>query len=87
MGAAIRTSYSVICCRILLNLRGATTPNDHSTTVSKGLVFASSHGEPPNQADTIQLEACNTRDDEENHGGGMAEASSWDVNHPGVEAW
>jgi len=72
MTPATRTSHSIICCRILLNLKQAIAPKDigHSTTESRGMDFALPPGEQSSQTEAFQLETRDTRDDEENRGGG-----------------
>jgi len=65
MVAPIRVVHSIICCRILLNLRRAAVWEDGLTGVSTGMVFATVHGQRTNQAETAQLEPHTTRGDEE----------------------
>ncbi|KAF9791081.1 hypothetical protein BJ322DRAFT_1208316 [Thelephora terrestris] len=67
MGASTRVMHSIICSRILLNLREAVTPNNTSTEVSTGLAFASSFGQRTTQPqhETIRLEVHHTWSGEE----------------------
>jgi hypothetical protein len=82
VNTATRVSHSIICCRILLNLKQAATPENTSTGVSTGLAFRTSPGEQTNQAETVQLEARGSWDDEGNQEGGMAGTSSQNRNRP-----
>lgn len=61
MAASTRVVHSIICCRILLNLKEAVTPNSTSTEVSTGLAFASSSGRQTNQPERAQLETYELR--------------------------
>jgi hypothetical protein len=65
LAASIRVVHSIVCCRILLNLRRAVTRRDGSTEVSHIIVFATAPGPQTNQAETILYEAYGTRSDEE----------------------
>ena len=65
MVAPTRVIHSIICCRILLNLRQAAVWGNGLTGLSTGIVFATAHGQQTNQAETVQLEANATRGDEE----------------------
>jgi len=60
MGSSTRVAHSIICCRILLNLKQAVTPRGTLTEVSTGLAFADSVGRQTNQPETILLETCGT---------------------------
>jgi len=60
-----RVIHSIICCRILLNLRQAAVCGGNLTGVSTGLVFAVVPGQQTNRAETIQLEAYGARSAEE----------------------
>lgn len=68
MGASTRVFHSIICCRILLNLKQAMSTKGSLTEVSTGLAFASSVGQQTNQQETIQLEGYETQSHEEDHG-------------------
>lgn len=57
MGASTRVFHSIVCCRILLNLRQVGTPKSTSTEVSTGLAFASTVGQQANNPETIGLES------------------------------
>jgi len=62
-----RVVHSIVCCRILLNLRQAAIPRGPSTILkSISLQFAVAPEEETNQVETIQPETYGTRDDEEN---------------------
>jgi len=79
MTASVRVVHSIVCCRILLNIRRAASLRDGSTvTGSTGLVFATAPGPERNQVDTIQLEMCGVRSGEEDsrHGGYVVGRSS-----------
>lgn len=70
MAASIRVLHSIVCCRILLNLRRAASVRSTSTQVSTGLAFATSPAQQTNQAgadqtETIGLETYGARTDEE----------------------
>ena len=65
MAASTRVLHSIVCCRILLNLRQAASTRSTETGVSTGLAFATSPGQQTNQADTVQLETYGTGTDEE----------------------
>jgi len=61
-----RVVHSIVCCRILLNLRQAAIPRGASTILeSISLQFAVAP-EETNQVETIQFEMYGARDDEEN---------------------
>jgi len=63
-----RVVHSIVCCRILLNLRQAAIPRGPSTILeSISLQFAVAPEQETNQVETIQLEARGMRDDEENY--------------------
>ena len=53
MGATTRVMHSIICCRVLLNLREAVKPDDTSVEVIASLVFVSPIGQQTNQLQTI----------------------------------
>jgi len=68
---SIRVAHSIVCCRIILNLRQAATTGSTSTTaVSTDLMFATSPRQPTNQGETMQLEVCGLWDDEDAPGDG-----------------
>ena len=84
MAASTRVIHSIVCCRILLNLRRAALPNITLTDVSTNLAFAASAiGQ---QTETIRLDTYGTLGDEQNQRGGMAEISSQDGHCPVGEA-
>jgi hypothetical protein len=58
MGASARVLHSIVCCRILLNLKEAVTPGNTLTEVSTGLAFASSVGQQTGRPETIQLDGA-----------------------------
>jgi len=65
--ALSRVVHSIVCCRILLNLRQAATPRGSSTilkSISLQFVVAPERG--TSLAETIQLETFVVRDDGEN---------------------
>jgi len=67
MVASSRVVHSIVCCRILLNLRKAATPRGPSTILeSISLQFAVAPEQEANQVETIQLEARGIWDNEEN---------------------
>ena len=53
MGATTRVMHSIICCRVLLNLREAVKPDDTSAEVIASLAFVSPIGQQTNQLQTI----------------------------------
>jgi len=56
MFAFSRVVHSIVCCRILLNLRRAASPRDGLAVIrTTGLVFAAAPEPETNQADTAQL--------------------------------
>jgi len=64
MVALSRVVHSIICCRILLNLRQAATPRGPSTILeSISLQFATPPEQETNQVETIQLETYGARGD------------------------
>lgn len=81
MNSATRIFHSIICCRILLNLKRAVTPENTLATVSTGLAFAVPVVERTDQAEVIQLEARGTRDNVEDRRSEMAGTSSQDRYH------
>ena len=84
MAASTRVIHSIVCCRILLNLRRAASPNITLTDVSTNLAFAASAiGQ---QTETIRLDTYGTLGDEQNQRGGVAEISSQDGHCPVGEA-
>ena len=66
MVAPTRVIHSIICCRVLLNLRQAAVWRGGLTGVSTGMVFAVIPGQQTNEAETNQLETYSTGSDEEN---------------------
>jgi len=67
MAAVSRVVHSIVCCRILLNLRQAATPRGPSTILkSITLQFATPEQEM-NQAEMIQFETGGARGDEEDY--------------------
>lgn len=72
VATSIRTAHSIVCCRMLLNLRQAVHPEGTSTHAPElsGLVFATYPENRTDQPDTIQVDGCYvTRRDQENCGG------------------
>jgi len=66
MVALSRVFHSIVCCRILLNLRQAGTPRGASTILeSINLQFATLPERETDRDEVIQLEAHDTRNDEE----------------------
>jgi len=65
MAASIRVIHSIVCSRILLNLKRVVGSRNNSTAMSTGLAFATSPGQQTNQADTIALGVHGTRGDDE----------------------
>jgi len=62
-----RVVHSIVCCRILLNLRQAATPRGPSTILeSISLQFATPPEQETNQVETIQLETYGARGDGRN---------------------
>jgi len=61
--------HSIVCCRILLNLKRAASPRSTTAAaeVSTGLAFAAPPEQRTDQAETIGLETIDTprRSDEE----------------------
>ena len=53
MGATTRVTHSLVCCRILLNLRQAVKPDDTSTELTTRLAFANPIGQQMNQLQAI----------------------------------
>ena len=66
MAASTRVLHSIVCCRILLNLRQAAGRRGSVPEMSTGLAFATAPGQQTNHAETIRLETYGTRSDEEN---------------------
>jgi len=65
MISPVRGFHSIVCCRILLNLRRAASPGAGSTTVKTiSLTFATAPGQETNQVETLQLEARGARSDD-----------------------
>ena len=65
MAASTRVLHSIVCCRILLNLRQAASTRSTTTEVSTGLAFATSPIQQTNPAETVQLEAYGVGDEED----------------------
>jgi len=64
MVALSRVVHSIVCCRILLNLRQAGTPRGASTILeSINLQFATLPERETDRGEVIQLEAHDTRND------------------------
>ena len=62
-----RVAHSIVCCRILLNIRRAASPRGPLTILrSIGLQFATALEQETDQAETIRLETDLARDGEEN---------------------
>ncbi|KAF9792916.1 hypothetical protein BJ322DRAFT_85190 [Thelephora terrestris] len=79
---ATRVFHSIICCRILLNIKQAAMPTNGTTAISAGMSFATPPGEQTSQGETIQMVGCNSWDDERNLGSEMAGTSSQDKDRP-----
>ena len=69
--------HSIICCRIILNLRQAASHgrNDAKAVLSD-LMFANTPGQQTDQAETMELEARGTGGDEEDPSSGSADIVS-----------
>ena len=65
MAASTRVVHSIVCCRILLNLRQAAERRDSSTEMSTGLAFATTPEQQTGQAESIGLEGYGALGDEE----------------------
>jgi len=66
MVAFSRVVHSIVCCRILLNLRQAATPRGPLTMLeSISLQFATAPKQETDQAETVQLETRGVQNDEE----------------------
>ena len=65
MAASTRVLHSIVCCRILLNLRRAAAWGSHSTEASTALAFATAPEQQTNQAEVTRFGAYGTRSDEE----------------------
>lgn len=63
MAASTRVIHSIVCCRILLNLRRAAERRDSSTEMSTRLAFATTPEQQTGQAETIGLEGYGGEDD------------------------
>ena len=63
MAASARVVHSIVCCRILLNLRQAADRRDDSTEMSTALAFATTPQQQTNQAETIGLEGPSEEED------------------------
>jgi hypothetical protein len=63
MAASTRVVHSIVCCRILLNLRRAATSRDSSTEMSTHMNFATAPGQQTNQAETARSETYGTQSD------------------------
>ena len=79
MAASARVIHSIVCCRILLNLRRAAERRDSSTEMSTGLAFATSPGQQTCQAEMIGLEEHGALGDEEDPRRQVDETASQDV--------
>jgi len=59
MVGSVRVIHSIVCCRILLNLRRAASPKGGSVTARTiSLAFATAPEPERNQVDTIQLDSA-----------------------------
>ena len=68
MALFVRVVNSMICCRILLNLRQAAEwGGDLPDIPASGIVFAAAPGRQTNQTEMSRLEASGTRSDYEGH--------------------
>ena len=68
MALFTRVVHSIVCCRILLNLKQAADwRNDLPDVPASGIVFAAGPRQQTNQTEMSRLEAAGTRSDEEGH--------------------
>ena len=68
MALFTRVVHSIVCCRILLNLKQAAEwRGDMPDVPASGIVFAAGPGQQTNQIEMSRLEASGTRSDEEGH--------------------
>jgi len=72
MAASTRVIHSIVCCRILLNLKQAAKPKDTSVKVTSDLVFGALPGQQTSELGTVLSGARSTQIDEESRGSGMA---------------
>ena len=61
MASLTRVVHSIVCCRVLLNLRQAAAPDHTSAEMSHSLAFASPPGQQTSQPESAQLEAYEPR--------------------------
>ena len=68
MALFTRVVHSIVCCRILLNLKQAAEwRGDLPDVPASGIVFATAPKQQTNQTETSRFEAAGTRSDEEGH--------------------
>ena len=68
MALFARVANSIICCRILQNLRQAAEwRGDLPDIQASGIVFAATPGRQTNQTEMSRLEVSGTRSDDEGH--------------------
>jgi len=72
MVASARVVHSIICCRILLNIRRAAASRYTPITLSAGMTFASAPAQQTNQAETIHLGLYSMQSDEDQGSGPQA---------------
>jgi len=65
MAASTRVVHSIVCSRILLNLKRAAGSRNNSTGVSTGLAFATGPEQQTNQVETFPLDTRSTWGDDE----------------------
>jgi len=63
MTIPLRVVHSIVCCRVILNLRRAALPRDTPPSMSISLTFEAAPGERTYGAETIQLDAYGERSD------------------------
>jgi hypothetical protein len=78
MAAPVRVVHSIVCCRILLNLRRAAAWKGGSTEASHIIAFATALEQQTNQAETIRHETYDTWSDEEDPHRQVDGISTWD---------
>lgn len=72
MAASTRVIHSIVCCRILLNLKQAAKPKDTSAKVTSDLVFGAPPDQQTSELETVLSGVRSTQIDEESHGSGVA---------------
>ena len=74
MGTSTRVTHSIICCRILLNLKGAAREEIALPEVTASLKFETSE-QQTNQQETSRSEEYDAQGDEKGHEGEVAVVS------------